>query len=101
VAPSRWIALTDLKHFDANPKWSRDGKIVYFNSSRDGSGWCLWALRLDLVTKVPAGQPFAVRHFHGNPRADPEPFSVGTDRIVMSLDKVQSDLWMMHLPEEH
>jgi Tol biopolymer transport system component len=97
VAPSRWIALTDLQHFDANPKWSRDGKMVYFTSNRDGSGTCLWGLRLDPVTK----KPFAVRHFHGNPQATTFPFSVGPDRIVISLDQVQSDLWMMHLPEEH
>jgi Tol biopolymer transport system component len=103
VAPSRWIALTDLQHFDANPKWSRDGKIVYFISNRDGSGTCLWALRLDPVTKGPVGQPFAVRHFHGNPRQATfyPTFSLGPDRIVISLDQVQSDLWMMHLPEEH
>jgi Tol biopolymer transport system component len=104
VAPSRWIALTDLQHFDADPHWSRDGQMVYFTSNRDGSGsTCLWALRLDPVTKRPVGQPFAVRHFHGTPRhyaLYPE-FSVGPDRIVISLDQVQSDLWMMHLPEEH
>jgi hypothetical protein len=48
------------------------------------------------------GRPFAVRHFHGNPRVKLYPtFSVAPDRIVISLDQVQSDLWMMHLPEEH
>ncbi len=102
VAPSRWIALTDLQHFDADPQWSRDGKMVYFTSNRDGYT-CLWALRLDSVTKRSAGQPFAVQHFHGTPRAHTlyPTFSVGLDRIVISLDQLQSDLWMMHLPEGH
>lgn len=101
VAPSRWIALTDLQHFDANPQWSRDGKMVYFMSNRDGFT-CLWALRVDAVTKRPAGRPFAVQHFHGTPRHHTlyPSFSVGPDRIVISLDQVQGDLWMMHLPEE-
>ncbi len=102
VAPSRWIALTDLQNFDAGPRWSRDGKMVYFTSNRDGFT-CLWALRLDPVTKYPVGQPFAVQHFHGTPRhytIYPE-FSVGPDRIVIGLDQVQSDLWMMHLPKKH
>jgi eukaryotic-like serine/threonine-protein kinase len=102
AAPSRWIAVTDLQHFDADPQWSRDGRMVYFTSNRDGSGTCLWAVRLDPVTKGPVGRPFAVRHFHGNPRVKLYPtFSVAPDRIVISLDQVQSDLWMMHLPEEH
>ena len=102
VAPSRWIALTDLQHFDANPQWSRDGKMVYFTSNRDGYT-CLWALRLDPVTKWPVGQSFAVQHFHGTPRhyTFHPTFSVGPDRIVISLDQLQSDLWMMHLPEGH
>src|SRR5215467_16313615 len=55
------------------------------------------------VTKGPVGQPFAVQHFHANPRHHIfyPLFSVGPDRIVISLDQLQSDLWMMHLPEEH
>jgi len=102
VAPSRWIAVTDLQHFDADPQWSRDGKMVYFTSNRDGFT-CFWALRLDPVTKGPVGQPFAVQHFHANPRHHIfyPLFSAGPDRIVISLDQLQSDLWMMHLPEEH
>jgi Tol biopolymer transport system component len=104
VAPSRGIALTDLQHYDANPQWSRDGQMVYFTSNRDGSGYtCLWALRLDPVTKGPVGPPFMVQHFHGTSRHCTlyPTFSVGPDRIVISLDQVRSDLWMMHLPEEH
>lgn len=102
VTPNRWIALTDLQHFDADPQWSRDGKTVYFTSNRDGFT-CLWALRLNPVTKGPIGQPFAVHHFHGTPRHYTfyPSFSVGPDRIVISLEQVQSDLWMMHLPAEH
>jgi Tol biopolymer transport system component len=101
VAPSRWIALTDLQHFDANPQWSRDGKMVYFMSNRDGFT-CLWAIRLNAVTKGPVGEPFPVHHFHTTPRHYTfyPHFSVAPDRIVLSLDQVQSDLWMMHLPEK-
>jgi len=100
VDPARWVAITDLKYFDANPMWSRDGKNLYFISDRDGSS-CLWALRLDQGTKKPVGAPFAVKHFHGNPRrftSYPQ-FCVGRDRIIISLDQVQSDLWMMQLPK--
>jgi len=102
VAASRWIAPTDLQYFDADPQWSRDGKMVYFTSNRDGFT-CLWALRVDPTTKRVAGQPFAVHDFHGTPRHYTlyPTFSVGPDRMVISLDQVQSDLWMTHLPEEH
>jgi hypothetical protein len=98
--PSRWIAVTDLEYFDAGPMWSRDGKVLYFNSNRDGFT-CLWGVRLDPATGKRAGIPYPIKHFHGNPRfysAYPQ-FCVGLDRIIISLDQVQSDLWMTHLPE--
>jgi Tol biopolymer transport system component len=101
VDPARWIAITTLDHYDAGPHWSRDGKMLYFTSERDGSN-CLWAVGLDPVTKRPTGEPFAVRHFHASPRQYSPAvfpiFSLGLDRIVINLEQVQSDLWMMQLP---
>jgi serine/threonine protein kinase len=101
VEPARWITVTDLKYFDAGAKWSRDGKILYFTSNRDGST-CLWAVRLNPATKKTIGEPFPVRHFHTSPRYYSlyPIFSLGPDRIVISLEQVQSDLWMMQLPDE-
>jgi hypothetical protein len=59
---------------------------------------------VDAATKKPLGEAFPVRHFHTNPRqysAWVWPlFSVATDRIVISMEQVQSDIWMMKLPEE-
>jgi Tol biopolymer transport system component len=66
VEPDRWTAVTDEKYFDANPEWSRSGKLLYFISNRDGFS-CLWAVKFDPVTKRPRGEPFALKHFHGNP----------------------------------
>jgi Tol biopolymer transport system component len=102
VDPERWIAITNLDHFDAGPHWSQTGNILYFTSERDGSN-CLWAIRLDAATRRPMGKPYAVRHFHASPRqyshAVYPVFSLGPDRIVISLEQVQSELWMMQLPE--
>ncbi len=41
----------------------RMGTRVYFTSTRDGY-LCIWAQRLDPVTKHPLGPPFAYEHFH-------------------------------------
>ena len=102
IAPARWIAVTSAGNTDADAAWSRDGRTLYFTSNRDGSV-CLWAVRLDPATKKPLGEPFAVRHFHASPRRYSDAvypmFSLGPDRIVISLEQVQSDLWMMQLPE--
>jgi len=100
VEPERWVAITELKYFDANPVFSRDGKTLYFNSDRDGFT-CLWAVRLDLATKKPVADPYPVKHFHGSPLHYSwyPVFDVGPDRIIISLEQVQSDLWMTQLPE--
>ena len=101
VPPERWVPLTELKYFDAGPIFSRDGKVIYFTSDRDGFT-CLWAVRFNPATGKPVGDPYPVKHFHGSPRHYSwyPAFSVGPDRIVISLEQVQSDLWMTQLPEE-
>ena len=101
VPPERWVPLTELKYFDAGPIFSRDGKVLYFTSDRDGFT-CLWAVRFNPATGKPVGDPYPVKHFHGSPRHYSwyPAFSVGPDRIVISLEQVQSDLWMTQLPEE-
>lgn len=67
VEPERWIPITELKYFDANPIFLRDGKFIYFTSDRDGFT-CLWAVQLDPATKKPVADPFSVKHFHESPR---------------------------------
>ncbi len=102
VGPEQWITITELGHFDAGPHWSPDGKALYFTSDRDGSN-CLWAVRLDAITKKPFGKAYAVRHFHASPRQYSSAvwpnFSLDRDRIVINLEQVQSELWMTELPE--
>ena len=58
-----WIPVTDGSHMDREVKWSPDGGVLYFLSERDGFR-CIWAERLDRLTKRPSGDPFPVFHFH-------------------------------------
>lgn len=101
IESEHWVPVTGLDHFDANPRWSSDGKVLYFNSNRDGA-ICLWAVKLDPRTKKPVGEPYAVRHFHrtGAQKHAPYPtYSLGIDRIVMAAARGQGSLWMTELPE--
>ncbi len=94
--------MTGGEFFDANPTWSQDGKMLYFTSDRDRSQ-CLWAVRMDPATGKAVGEPFAIRHFHTTPRKYfgwVPTFAVTRDRIVISLEQVQSDIWMLKLPDQ-
>jgi serine/threonine protein kinase len=63
VPQSNWIPITDGQRLDREPRWSPDGKLLYFLSERDGFR-CIWAQTLDSATKRPAGAPVPVQHFH-------------------------------------
>jgi eukaryotic-like serine/threonine-protein kinase len=62
---AEWIAVKDGKHGDDKPQFSADGNTVYFTSTRD-EYLCIWAQRLDPMTKHPLGSPFPYEHFHNS-----------------------------------
>ena len=49
--PERW---TSPGYESSNPRWSEDGKLLYFTSTRPGGRGANWAIRLD----EPAGEAF-------------------------------------------
>jgi dipeptidyl aminopeptidase/acylaminoacyl peptidase len=49
--PERW---TSPGYESSNPRWSEDGKLMYFTSTRPGGRGSNWAIRLD----EPAGEAF-------------------------------------------
>jgi hypothetical protein len=92
----QWIALSG-PGTNSRPYWSPGGDLLYFTSTRDGSQ-CIWAQRLDPLTKRPVGDAFAVRHSHqaGNPASSRQSiiqFTVGANRLVYSLQDVTGNLW--------
>jgi serine/threonine protein kinase len=96
-----WIVVSD----DADaPTWSPQATLLYFWSDRDGSP-CLWAQRLDPVTKRPAGEPLSIQHFHSrglswkNLYLGAPGIAVARDRIVFNLGEHSGNVWMMDLPE--
>jgi Tol biopolymer transport system component/DNA-binding winged helix-turn-helix (wHTH) protein len=99
---AEWIAVTDGKHGDDKPQFSADGNTVYFTSTRDDY-LCIWAQRLDPVTKHPLGAPFAVEHFHNSAGAaaaanqGSSDLSVARDKILINLPQVRSEIWMTQL----
>ena len=44
------------------PRWSSDGKTLYFLSKKSAGRFNVWAVRMD---PGPAGEPFQLTHFDG------------------------------------
>jgi Tol biopolymer transport system component/DNA-binding winged helix-turn-helix (wHTH) protein len=97
---SEWMTVTDGLHSDQNPRFSSDGKTIYFTSTRDGT-LCIWAQPLDPASKHPLGPPIAFEHFHNEAgraaaffRGDGVDLTVARDKVLINLPLVHSEIWM-------
>ena len=97
-ATGKWIAITDSSHLSDRPKWSGDGKTIFYLSTRDGFS-CIWGQRFDRLAGKIVGSPFAVMHYHNlriSPaRVTPRSFdlSVSGDTIYLNLGEETASLW--------
>jgi DNA-binding winged helix-turn-helix (wHTH) protein/Tol biopolymer transport system component len=102
-AEAEWIEVTDGQHSDDKPQFSADGNTAYFTSTRDGY-LCVWAQKLDPVTKHPLGSPFAYEHFHNSAGHDgsnnqiASDMSVARDKILINLPEIHPAIWMTQMP---
>jgi Tol biopolymer transport system component len=99
---AEWIAVTDGEHADDKPQFSADGNTLYFTSTRDGY-LCIWAQRLDGVTKRPLGKPFAFEHFHNAEGRSAAFFdllpnlTVARDKMLISLPHRETEIWLTQM----
>jgi len=99
--PSEWVRIPHSAEAHPNPCWSPDGNMLYFSSEQDGYA-CIWAERLDPVTKHPRGEPLAVQHFHSTSLkmvapSFGDPIALAFDKIVLSLESRSGEIWMLKL----
>jgi serine/threonine protein kinase len=105
ASDSHWIPLTDGQTWDDKPRWSEDGRTIFFYSTRDGFG-CIWKIRLDPATRTPTGTPSPVRHFHSTRLSMIEllewsiNLSVGGGKLVFSLAETTGNIWMTTIDRE-
>jgi Tol biopolymer transport system component/tRNA A-37 threonylcarbamoyl transferase component Bud32 len=98
AAPETWILLAEDRNYVGSPAWSRDGKILYYASSRDGFV-CIWAQRF-AEDGTPSGEPFAAFHNHESPDMKfygQSRMTAAPDRLYMMLVEFTGDLWSLKL----
>jgi len=101
VPQSDWIAVTSGEFEERDPVWSPGGNLLYFLSDRDGFR-CVWARKLDPATKRPAGDAFAVAHFHSARRslqripggAGMIGLSVVPGRMALAFGELTGNIWL-------
>jgi hypothetical protein len=101
-AEDEWIPVTDGSTFEDKPRWSPDGRMIYFTSDRDGFR-CLWAQRLDPTTRRPVGPPLPVYHFHTARRSLLNAgvlrleIAVARDKTVFNMGESTGNIWLAQL----
>jgi Tol biopolymer transport system component len=89
-----WMALSDDRSAASVPHWSPGGNLVYIIDARDGNR-CLWAQRLEPLTKLPSGPPVAIYHAHRASLVIEEGgLSVAAGRLAFSMRESTGNIWM-------
>jgi serine/threonine protein kinase/dipeptidyl aminopeptidase/acylaminoacyl peptidase len=105
-AAQPWIPVTGASEGSDRPRWSGDGRIVFYLSDRDGFS-CVWGQRFDPILGKSIGPPFWVAHYH-NPRISPArvrptslSMAVSGDSIFLNLGEEAESIWTGNLKPGH
>jgi Tol biopolymer transport system component len=94
-----WTRITDGRHWDDKPRWSPDGRTIYFVSG-PGGFFNVWGIRFDPAVGKPVGQPFQVSKFD-SPRLmiprfiPPVGLSLTQDKLVLTMAQESGNIWIL------
>ena len=102
AASGQWTHLTDPRGWADKPRWSPDGKLLYF-ILREAAFLNVWAVRFDPETGKPIGPAFQVTRFDSPRRqfstmrgtAPHAELSVSSTRLVLPLMETTGHIWML------
>ncbi|MEO7270467.1 MAG: winged helix-turn-helix domain-containing protein [Vicinamibacterales bacterium] len=95
-----WIPITDGQAFDDKPRWSSDGRLLYYLSTR-GAFLNIWARRFEPLAGAPVGEPFRVTSFaSGRRMISPDRINrmeidVASDRLTLPVTESSSQIWVL------
>jgi Tol biopolymer transport system component/DNA-binding winged helix-turn-helix (wHTH) protein len=94
-----WKRITEDKYFDDKPRWSPDGRRLYFVSNRTGF-FNVWGINFDPATGEPRGEPFRVTNFESParmilPDVATMEMALAADRIVLPIMEVSGGIWIL------
>jgi serine/threonine protein kinase/Tol biopolymer transport system component len=102
---TQWSRLTDAQGWADKPRWSPDGKLLYF-WLRQGSLYNVWALHFDDTQGIAVGAPFQITHFDGRSRQIDVENLAGSDQsvsrtgLLLPMTDVTGNIWMLDKVDE-
>jgi len=100
AAGGEWTRITEGKYWDDKPRWSPDGRTIYFVSGRSGF-FNVWGIRFDPTSGKPVGEAFRVTAFESpgqmmSPRlVQLIDISLAADRLVLPITEMSGSIWIL------
>lgn len=99
AAGGTWTRITEGRTFDDKPRWSPDGRMLYFISNRTGF-FNVWGIKFDPVAGKPVGEPFRVTAFDSPGQVILEDvrimeLALAADRLILPLMDVTGNIWIL------
>jgi hypothetical protein len=102
VVPSgggTWVGLTDATHWTDKPRWSPDGKLVYYVAEKNGF-LNVWGIRFDDASGKAVGGAFQVTAFESPTLMfpsyiEPSDISVAPGKLAITLQETSGDIWVL------
>jgi Tol biopolymer transport system component len=99
ISGGPWIRITEGQYWDDKPRWSPDGKTIYFVSNRSGF-FNVWKVRFDPSNGKTLDQPVRVTAFE-NPSHMIMPhfvtmeMALTSDRFILPMTERTGNIWIM------
>jgi Tol biopolymer transport system component len=94
--------LSDENTWDDKPRWSRDGRSIYFISTRGNGDLNVWSLGFDPATGTATGPAVRITQYSGpnetlgsGDRIEPADISVGGSRMVVPVHRLSGSIWII------
>ena len=97
---SEWVRITEGNALERHPRWSPDGRTIYFVSNRTGF-FNVWGIGFDPSAGKPLGQPFQVTNFESPSKlmasnmSFPNQISVAKNRLALSFAEFSGSIWIL------
>lgn len=95
-----WTQVTEDKFWADKPRWSPDGKIIYFLSNRNTTFFDVYGIHFDPDAGKPIGEIFQVTKYE-NPNYMVSPYilsmeiSLSETRLILPVMQVTGSIWML------
>ncbi|HKY20619.1 MAG TPA: winged helix-turn-helix domain-containing protein [Vicinamibacterales bacterium] len=99
VDGGQWSAVSEGTSWDDKPRWSPDGKTVYFLSNRSGF-FNVWGRRFDPATGKSSGDPFRVTNLENPSERVTSPvttmeLAIAPNLLVLPIAEVSGSVWVL------